>query len=180
MISTTVAFSTLQASWTQTTSKRKKLDACNSNETRNAERVFMRFSYWLHACYFSQTSQHKQQAAWSIWKSTKYVLHLWNLATTSIHKKLQAPWECLHKSCRRQALTKERKQLEACNAVMNNPYQTAPHNHTFPGPPDKKQQVASSSWKSLRAIHIDSFISTTVAFSTLQASWTQTSPKRKR
>ena len=142
-ISTTVAFSTLQASWTQTTSKRKKLDACNSNETRNAERVFMRFSYWLHACYFSQTSQHKQQAAWSIWKSTKYVLHLWNLATTSIHKKLQAPWECLHKSRRRQALTKERKQLEACNAVMNNPYQTAPHNHTFPGPPDKKQQVAS-------------------------------------
>ena len=121
----------------------KTLDACNSNETRNAEQVFMTFSYCLLLWYFSQTSQHKQQAAWSIWKSTKYVLHLWNLATTSIHKKLQAPWECLHKSRRRQALTKERKQLEACNAVMNNPYQTAPHNHTFPGPPDKKQQVAS-------------------------------------
>ena len=113
----------------------------------------MTFSYCFLLWYFSQTSQHKQQAAWSIWKSTKYVLHLWNLATTSIHKKLQAPWECLHKSRRRQALTKERKQLEACNAVMNNPYQTAPHNHNFPGPPDKKQQVASSSWKSLRAIH---------------------------
>ena len=33
-----------------------------------------------------------------------------NLATTSIHKKLQAPWG--------QAPTKERKKLEACNAIM--------------------------------------------------------------
>ena len=53
---------------------------------------------------------------------------------------------------------------------MKKSHQTAQHNNTLPGPPDKKQQVASSSWKSLRAIHIDSFISTTVAFSTLQAS----------
>ena len=85
IISTTVAFSTLQASWTQTSSKRKKLDACNSSETRNAEQVLITFSYWLLPCYFSQTSQHKQQAAWSMWISTTcwclstsvWVKHVW-------------------------------------------------------------------------------------------------------
>ena len=145
IISTTVAFSTLQASWTQTSSKQKKLDACNSSETRNPEQVLMTFSYCLLACYFSQTSQHKQQAAWSIRKSTKYVLHLWNLATTSIRKKSQAPWECLHKSFRRQAPTKERKKWRLVTLSWKNSYQTAQHNNTFPGPPDTSSKLLQAS-----------------------------------